>query len=138
MKVSEVHSTLYHYTTLQGLFGIIETKCLWATHYKFLNDYSEIKRFRKNLIEFLYPIVLDHYKKAIPQFPQSEVIISANGGLDAVVKHDTEALVDLSYDSLGDEIYITSFCGEHADDYINKNGLLSQWRAYGYNTLLNF
>jgi len=24
-------------------------------------------------------------------------------------------------------------CGEHVDDYINSNGLLSQWRAYGGN-----
>jgi hypothetical protein len=30
-----------------------------------------------------------------------------------------------------DEFYITSFCGLNEDDYINKNGLLSQWRGYG-------
>ncbi len=131
MRVSEQYPRLYHYTTSTGVLGIIQQKCLWATHYKFLNDYSEIKRFRPKLIELLLPIVLDQYNNAIQKFPNSTDIISANGGLDTIVKHDTEVFVDSSYDALGDEIYITSFCGEHSDDYINNNGLLSQWRAYG-------
>jgi hypothetical protein len=32
---------LYHYTDQKGLLGIIENKCLWATHSQFLNDLSE-------------------------------------------------------------------------------------------------
>jgi hypothetical protein len=35
------------------------------------------------------------------------------------------------YTATGDEIYITSFCGEHKEEYEKKNGLLSQWRGYG-------
>ena len=31
----------YHYTTIEGLKGIIENKCLWATEINFLNDSSE-------------------------------------------------------------------------------------------------
>jgi hypothetical protein len=32
---------LYHYTDEIGLRGIISSGCMWATHYKFLNDLSE-------------------------------------------------------------------------------------------------
>jgi hypothetical protein len=32
---------LYHYTDQKGLLGIIENKCIWATHYRYLNDASE-------------------------------------------------------------------------------------------------
>lgn len=32
---------LYHYTDQKGLDGILSTGCIWATHYKFLNDFSE-------------------------------------------------------------------------------------------------
>ena len=32
---------LYHYTDKNGLFGILENECIWATHYRFLNDISE-------------------------------------------------------------------------------------------------
>jgi hypothetical protein len=34
--------TLYHYTTAQGLLGIMESNKLWATNVRFLNDPSEI------------------------------------------------------------------------------------------------
>jgi len=34
--------TLYHYTTAQGLLGIMESNRLWATNVRFLNDPSEI------------------------------------------------------------------------------------------------
>jgi hypothetical protein len=32
---------LYHYTDQKGLLGILESKQLWATHYRYLNDTSE-------------------------------------------------------------------------------------------------
>lgn len=72
----------------------------------------------------------------IPKYPNAETLISYKGGLDAVVTHETEIFVDSCYGALYDavnaEIYITSFTGEHSEDsFINKNGLLSQWRAYG-------
>jgi hypothetical protein len=34
---------LYHYTTQEGLLGIIENRCLRATHSQFLNDLSEYR-----------------------------------------------------------------------------------------------
>jgi hypothetical protein len=35
--------TLYHYTTAAGLQGIIASKSLWASDYRFLNDTSEFR-----------------------------------------------------------------------------------------------
>jgi hypothetical protein len=32
---------VYHYTTAEGLKGIIEFRCIWATNVNFLNDISE-------------------------------------------------------------------------------------------------
>jgi hypothetical protein len=32
---------LYHYTDEKGLLGILKDDCIWATHYRFLNDLSE-------------------------------------------------------------------------------------------------
>jgi hypothetical protein len=131
-KVSEVSPRLYHYTTEQGLYGILDNQCLWATHYKFLNDSSEIILFRDKLIKFLSPSTLDYLKKLISNHPNTLACISDMGGMDTVVKSATEGIVDTLYKFLSHEIYITSFCGEHTtDDFINENGLLSQWRAYG-------
>lgn len=131
MKTSEVYEKLYHYTTWDGLIGILKSHTLWATHYKFLNDYSEIILFRSKLISLLLPYVGESYEKLIKERPHIKNIINKNGGLAKVVQHDTEVLVDAQYKATGDEIYIISFCGEHKNPYVNSNGLLSQWRGYG-------
>jgi hypothetical protein len=130
-KTSEAYPRLYHYTDEQGLYGILNERCIWATHYKFLNDYSEIELFREKLIEFLYPFTLAFYKELILKYSIDQEFISANGGLDAMVKDGNEVFVDSCYNVLTREFYIASFCSENADEYINVNGLLSQWRAYG-------
>lgn len=44
---------LYHYTTQEGLLGILEKACIWATHYRYLNDTSEGQIVSKLLIEEL-------------------------------------------------------------------------------------
>jgi hypothetical protein len=34
-------ATLYHYTSVDGLLGILRSKRIWATDIRFLNDRSE-------------------------------------------------------------------------------------------------
>ncbi len=132
-NTSEVYRTLYHYTNWDGLLGILKhTKTLWATHYRFLNDCSEIVLFRDKLVSLLVPYVRDEYETQIKDKPDVAKRIKEQGGLDGITQHDTEVLVRGFYKATGDEIYIASFCGEHkGDSYINCNGLLSQWRGYG-------
>jgi len=130
-KTSEVYKKLYHYTTWEGLQGIIENQTLWATNYKFLNDYSEIIFFKDKLISLIYPYVLDGFKELIKHRPDVKQKINRKGGLQKVVQHDAKGLVDAQYEALGDEIYILSFCGQAERTSIANNGLLSQWRGYG-------
>ncbi|WDN88000.1 hypothetical protein BuS5_00968 [Desulfosarcina sp. BuS5] len=130
-KTSEVYKKIYHYTTWNGVLEIIKSQRLWSTHYKFLNDFSEIILFKKPLISFLYPYVLQSYERVVSQYPHILADIKTTGGIHQNAKHDTDAFVTAQYSATGDEIYILSFCGEHKEKYINDNGLLSQWRAYG-------
>ena len=48
---------LYHYTSVDGIMGIIINKTLWATSYQFLNDYSEIAYSREIVKEFCAGLV---------------------------------------------------------------------------------
>ncbi len=130
-KVSEDFEKLYHYTNLDGLIGILQSKTLWATHFKFLNDYSEIFLFRDKLISLTLPLVESAYKELIKQSPDIEIKIKQEGGLSQVALHDAEVFVDSAYYAMGNEIYILSFCGQHENSNVNRNGLLSQWRGYG-------
>jgi hypothetical protein len=91
---------LYHYTTIEGLKGIIHSKSIWASDYRFANDATEFSyglAFFEQAIERLrsqHPLhsdvidVIGQFRKAIPEF----------------------------------SLLIASFC-EHGD-------LLSQWRGY--------
>lgn len=130
-KTSEVYKKLYHYSTWQGLKEILQTQSLWATNYKFLNDYSELVLFRDKLVSLIYPVVLEGYKQLIAHKPSLKGKIQEQGGLDHIVQHDAEVLIDSQYRALGNEIYILSFCGEPEKQSIADNGLLSQWRGYG-------
>ena len=130
-KTSEVYKHLYHYTTWEGLKNILQTQSLWATNYKFLNDYSEIILFRDKLIDFILPVTQEGYEKLIAHKPFVEGKIQEEGGLKRNVQRDTEALIDAQYRAIGSEIYILSFCGEPEKQSVADNGLLSQWRGYG-------
>jgi hypothetical protein len=35
--------TLYHYTSIHGLLGIVESKVIWATQVQYLNDMHEVR-----------------------------------------------------------------------------------------------
>lgn len=130
-KVSGLYKKLYHYTTWNGLLGILKTQTLWATHYRFLNDYSELVLIRDKLIEAVSPVVEEEYRRLIEESEDVKTIIDNSGGLERVVQHDTASFVDAAYKATGENIYIVSFCGEDKNPYVNRNGLLSQWRGYG-------
>lgn len=43
LQDEELPDTLYHYTGLRGLRGIIESRRLWASHIRYLNDVDEFR-----------------------------------------------------------------------------------------------
>jgi hypothetical protein len=46
---AEATSPVFHYTTVEGLVGIVESDDLWLTDYEFLNDATEV-RYGLNLL----------------------------------------------------------------------------------------
>jgi len=44
---------IFHYTSLEGLLGIIKSKSIWATNVFYLNDASELNYSRKLFIDQL-------------------------------------------------------------------------------------
>ncbi|PCI97342.1 MAG: hypothetical protein COB14_09220 [Alphaproteobacteria bacterium] len=141
-KVSDEYEYLYHYTDFKGLCGILDDKCLWATHFRFLNDESELQLFKEELKKYLEPIVREEYKKFIDQDPNAKTFLkNSNLNFDQMVQHETNMYAKLlcnSYgtnknDGMDSPIYITSFSGESKTNETNQNedGFLSMWRSYG-------
>jgi DUF2971 family protein len=94
---------LYHYTSADGLLGIMRTEALWATNARYMNDASEIVYGRDLVCSIVHDVAAAHSGGVHKWLSEFETMIRQT--------HDTN------------DTYIASFC--EGDD------LLSQWRAYG-------
>jgi hypothetical protein len=108
-RFAEPRRVLHHYTTADGLLGILAKKVIYATGAPFMNDYSEV----------LYGITM------AKNFAMAE-IKKTNQLFEYNLLHMLSGLLDNIEQSHAElEIYITCFC--------EKRDLLSQWRGYGAN-----
>lgn len=140
--ICEVHPHIYHYTTHDGLRGILKSGTLWATHYRKLNDESEITQFKDIFSNHLRSSVEHTVREKYRSRLSFKRRVTKHGGIPAVVDHETAALVNSFYETTYSgsakgtppfsDPYIASFCSHaNEDSYVQENGLLSQWRAYG-------
>lgn len=116
---------LFHYTSYDGLHGIIGTTKLWLTDYKHLNDNQELKDFKL----WLNYEIIERHGKYVDKFRSSHKLEGTMGnGADMQVHKDfTNMLAFQSWINLrfGHESYST-FIGSFSE----KGNLLSQWRGY--------
>ncbi|EKD29046.1 MAG: hypothetical protein ACD_79C00102G0003 [uncultured bacterium] len=127
---------LWHYTTLEGLKGILENQNIWATDYRFLNDSTELHTAKEIFIRNLIPDIKEMILDDCSVNKENENIVKTHGGIDNLSRLDAQNVLQVFYDVLNDRFttYLISFCS-HTDDseFIQNNGLLSQWRGYGKN-----
>jgi hypothetical protein len=130
------YSELHHYTSYEGLSGILESQTIWATHFFHLNDSSEVSLLRDPLTEavkrrFLRALI-DRQRTSV----RLRMFLRKHGGALRVAEGDADRLVQILYEKIfGGGLavpFIASFCSHENDQtYEKKNGLLSQWRGYG-------
>lgn len=143
-QIWEEHEVLYHYTSENALRSILKSQTLWATHYKFLNDPTEIAQMKNILVKTVTPEIKEIIKALQKTSLAAKRKTRKLGGLNAAAASQSEQIIDLLYQVTFEggtrgvpfaEPYIVSFCS-HDDDrtYTQENGLLSQWRAYGRNS----
>lgn len=112
--MTEDVTALYHYTSISGLKGIIDSSCLHATNIKYLNDSKE------------FVFGLDYFSKLFPH-PESAFRIPEPQEMslyDHLVEHlFNRTLSGFRYRRKASDCFVMSF---------SKNpDVLSQWRAYG-------
>jgi hypothetical protein len=96
---------LYHYTSLQGMMGIVESQTLWATDARYLNDAKELIWAKEVFGQAL--IAAETHSEAERDF--------------VATLNNTHGLSDIGF-----RVFCTSF--SEADDD------LGQWRGYGSGT----
>jgi hypothetical protein len=122
--LADEHPQLFHYTSAAGLDGIIRSQTLWATHYAYLNDATEIRHFlEKQLPQIFY--------KTIRDLGYDDITASSEGKKHSNSISDTLLKSSTGNDPLA-EPYLASFCTpKDGAMRVARHGLLSQWRAYG-------
>ena len=107
--------TLFHYTTFEGLKGILEENCFRATDAYTTNDSQEIDHGID---------LINHY---LDKSGENEVIKKK------VIEFTDYLIGKERPDKLARGVFLTCFSSyDDADpDKVFNNGLLSQWRGYG-------
>lgn len=126
-RISDTHAELFHYTTADGLSGILESKSLRATHSSFVNDAEEIVGFYERILPtILRPI----YQEAFEERKTSPAVQKERGNKSCDEEFAQWIKIFRATSSAVHDHYITSF-STPCDEWVKEHGLLSQWRAYG-------
>ncbi len=129
--VWQSHPSVFHYTTQAGLFGILESGRLWASHFGSLNDLTEFQAITPVLRNELFVQAEQLWKTGkieLPRASDDETLKLIKAGADALPNIFWNATLA---DSAFGQPYVASFCGFPQDEFVRRNGLLSQWRGYG-------
>ena len=109
---------LYHYTTQQGLLGILKQKCIWATHIRYLNDTSE-----GNIVS---QVIFEEFSRRYNTAPLLQMLgMPTEKAVSVVEPVDEDALgqgTTMASWVTSQNVFVSSFS--------EKGNSLSQWRAY--------
>ncbi len=99
---------LAHYTTADGLLGIIQNGNLWASGAYYLNDSSELDYGRELFLEILAKAIAEEGRDPVSKhiFQTAKKGFEPGGEMESII----------------DQTYVACFC--------ERDNLLSQWRAY--------
>lgn len=108
--MSESEKILFHYTSLEGLLGIIKSGSIWATNILYLNDASELN----------YSIGL--FKNEVRKFLNEKNILNALS-LEYQLLNELIEIID-------DEKFFNKDLAYFVSSFSEEKDLLSQWRGY--------
>lgn len=130
---------LWHYTTAEGLKGILSDQTLWATDYRYLNDESEITYSKTIIHKMMLPKVIDKIKQICDVNSDAKKIAELYGGVRKIAGIEIDETIDILFNAMLNRPgspqqipFVLSFCKvPENDNFKQNNGLLSQWRGYG-------
>ncbi|MGR3303845.1 MAG: DUF2971 domain-containing protein [Candidatus Scalindua sp.] len=134
MSTEKPPSILYHYTSQEGILGIINNKEVWATDISYLNDTKEYKYtvdLTREIIKERHRLyLLDRRLSSPPTFATTNPM----SNLDKVLSFQDKYGEDWIEYSMLDDLYevLLHFKAQHIFLFsLSEDGnLLSQWRGY--------
>lgn len=122
----------FHYTSAEGLLGILNNDCIWATHYRFLNDRREIRAAEDILHVHLAKGILS---RLAAMKVNGKLNLRPDTNLKDASNAEAKVIVDVNYDATLSLMapYITSFflCDKEQNPTHFNDGVLRHWATYG-------
>jgi Protein of unknown function (DUF2971) len=116
---------LFHYTSAEGLIGIIQNEEIWSTAYYCTNDESELSAGKGILKPIFSNLTLDMIQK---NDPLMRTFFERGVHPQRYSEQFEQTIISFMLNDIS--AYITCFCKPTTEeDFLH--GLLSQWRAYG-------
>ncbi len=112
--MKDIDKKIFHYTSLDGLLGISESKSIWGTNSLFLNDSSEL-----NYAKDLFKEEVDNLRKTNSDFKKYPAIEKSVGYI----------FLELFEKSIS-ELFPSDKFGFYICSFSEESDLLSQWRGY--------
>lgn len=121
---------IFHYTSSQGLYGILESNCLWATHFKFLNDSKEFYKAR----DILHKYVAHELSARLSNLKDAKQVSIEDGvAISDIATHEAEVIVNAMYTVTMNLVWFFVFSGYSCapDDETFLHGRHLHWATYG-------
>lgn len=123
---------IFHYTTAQGLAGILQSNCIWATHFLALNDRQEFRAARDSMAAFvgqrmaerLAALKINKLILQTPGTPPLRDVASEQGA------HFVDSLYAAMFATQQPFVFSGFVCDRSKKDEF-QNGVLQHWATYG-------
>jgi|WetSurMetagenome_2_1015567.scaffolds.fasta_scaffold202366_1 hypothetical protein len=121
---------LYHYTDQTGLLGILESKSIWATHVRYLNDASEFTHGLSIAAQCIKAIRIN-LESNLKGFPDDTSRLNARHKAEDIMLEDISHFLS---DLQKVPVYVACFFDDEENEHLlESQGVgdnLGQWRAY--------
>jgi hypothetical protein len=136
-SIAAEHPLLWHYTDLHAFKSIVAGNAIWGTFFDDLNDSVEFRHMReplaKGMGERLIPLIEKFEQSGVRERDTVRIAGGVSRGAAAAAQRLMQTLNTVTFRQAAKDrlqsCFVASFCS-HQDDYVQANGLLSQWRSY--------
>lgn len=122
---------LFHYTGTEGLYGILQSGTLWATHFQFLNDARECMQARHSLERQLHRAIS---RKVAALIVNKQITLMPGTDLRKAATEEAENVVDVFYQvvlKLVEPFVFSGYLCSPSDARRFQHGDLQHWATYG-------
>jgi hypothetical protein len=122
---------LFHYTSTEGLYGILQSGTLWATHFQFLNDAQECMQARRSLERQLHGAIS---RKVASLIVNKRITLMPGTDLRKTAAEEAENVVDIFYQVILKHVepfVFSAYLCSPSDARRFQHGDLQHWATYG-------